>query len=78
MNEYCWPRVNSTGGVLPSLFDCKSSGSSYSAAIYWSVMTITSIGYGDITATMGNAGEQLCATVLMLTGAMLWGQARHP
>jgi hypothetical protein len=46
----------------------------YCAATYWSAMTITSIGYGDIAATPGNSAEQFIATVLMLGGAMLWGQ----
>jgi hypothetical protein len=45
----------------------------YSAAIYWAVMTITSIGYGDIHATNRNVSEQVLNTLLMLTGAMLWG-----
>ena len=55
-------------------FVCRSPATIYSAATYWSAMTITSIGYGDIAATPGNAGEQALATFLMLSGAMLWGQ----
>ena len=53
---------------------CMSPSSVYAAATYWSAMTITSIGYGDIAATPGNAAEQALATFLMLSGAMLWGQ----
>jgi hypothetical protein len=45
----------------------------YGAATYWSAMTITSIGYGDITATPGNTGEQFLCTLIMLLGAMVWG-----
>ena len=45
----------------------------YAASIYWAVMTITSIGYGDIAATPKNAAEQVICTVLMLIGGCLWG-----
>lgn len=45
----------------------------YSASVYWAVMTITSIGYGDIHAADRNVGEQVMNTVLMLIGATLWG-----
>jgi CRP-like cAMP-binding protein len=37
------------------------------------MMTITSIGYGDLAATPGNALEQAVAVVLMLSGGMIWG-----
>jgi len=43
------------------------------AALYWSFMTLTSIGYGDIAATPKNAAEQVICTVLMLIGGCLWG-----
>ena len=52
---------------------CKDPGSAYVAAAYWAVMTITSIGYGDIAATPGNVSEQVVATILMLCGAIGWG-----
>ena len=45
----------------------------YTAAIYWAVMTITSIGYGDISASPGNVTEQAVATLLMTLGAIGWG-----
>ena len=45
----------------------------YSVSVYWAVMTITSIGYGDIHATDKNITEQVVNTLLMLTGAIIWG-----
>jgi hypothetical protein len=36
-------------------------------------MTITSVGYGDITATPFNTVEQYICSVLILFGGMLWG-----
>lgn len=45
----------------------------YAAATYFAVMTITSIGYGDISATAQNPLEQTFATILMLVGGLMWG-----
>ena len=55
-------------------WSCLPAGNLYAASIYWSLMTITSIGYGDITATHGNAVEQLVATFLMFTNSVMWGR----
>ena len=44
----------------------------YTASLYWAVMTVTSIGYGDLHPT--TTSEQLVATVVMLLGSVLWGQ----
>ena len=52
---------------VPSLVDplpgedlmvCVGPASMYTAALYWAVMTITSIGFGDLSATPRNAFEQ--------------------
>ena len=47
-----------------------SPGSLYITAIYWSIMTLTSIGYGDVSP--GNDVERLLASVLMIVSATTW------
>lgn len=42
----------------------------YGISLYWALMTITSIGYGDISAQ--TIEEYLTAAVLMLAGGILW------
>ena len=44
---------------------CMPPSNMYAACIYWSIATTTSIGYGDISATHGNASEQWVAALLM-------------
>jgi len=54
-------------------YQCDEAMRRYIASLYWAMMTITSIGYGDIAATPGNALEQAVGVVLMLSGGMIWG-----
>jgi len=69
---YCWVTGEDEKGV--QLFDCLPVVTIYAACFYWAVMTITSIGYGDICATQGVTSELFVAAFLMLIGAMMWGQ----
>ena len=62
--------VGSGGGMA-----CMPPAQMYSYSIYWSVATISSVGYGDITATPFNMPEQILATtMMMLVGGMIWSQ----
>jgi len=63
-----------TDGVCAAGVQCAAPGLLYLTALYWSAMTVSSVGYGDILATPGNQLEHLVATFIMLGGGILWGQ----
>ena len=78
---YCWDVGKSretslervvVDGAAVAPFECSEPGQRYSASVYFAVMTITSIGYGDITPRPQLASEQIMATLLMLVASMLW------
>ena len=50
---------------------CEGPGAIYASALYLAIVTITSVGYGDITAT--NVSETVVLTVLMMLSALMWG-----
>jgi hypothetical protein len=57
----------------PALFSDKHRPRSmelYTASLYWSTMTITSIGYGDVTPM--NRIEAWACTTMMLIGGVIW------
>jgi len=51
---------------------CRTHPHLYFASLYWAIMTITSIGYGDVHPIL--LAEQALAVVVMLVGSILWGQ----
>ena len=44
----------------------------YLYAIYFTLATVTSVGYGDINAAAFNAPEQMVNTFIMLVGALMF------
>ena len=50
---------------------CEGPFAIYVASIYLAVLTITSVGYGDISAT--NTSEMVVLTLLVLLSALMWG-----
>ena len=65
--------VLAKGGTLVSGMVCANPFDMYAAALYWAMMTTTSIGYGDIPVTAANSTEQLVAVFFMLAGGIVWG-----
>jgi len=51
---------------------CVDAGIIYAAALYFAITTITSVGYGDISATPRNTGEIAFMLCLALWGATIW------
>jgi hypothetical protein len=59
-------------GYSKAIYVCKETHVLYAASVYWSIATITSIGYGDIGATPGNATELFITALLMLLSGFVW------
>ena len=70
---YC----TATGATSPdgsAEAECLDPWALYCVAVYWAIMTITSIGYGDVGPARRNATEQILTAIMMLVGGFLWGQ----
>ena len=44
----------------------------YAASLYWAIVTITSVGYGDISAS--NTREQVVLAVMLLLSGIVYAQ----
>ena len=60
-------------GVCEGGYACVDAVNMYSYSLYFSVMTVTSVGYGDVSATSFNVAEQTVCVVIMLLTGMIWG-----
>jgi CRP-like cAMP-binding protein len=44
----------------------------YIAALYWAVATLTTVGYGDITAAENSISEKLFSTIILVVGTAIY------
>ena len=49
-------------------FDINNIGEMYTIGLYWTITTITTVGYGDISAT--NTSERIVASIIMVIGVI--------
>ena len=62
-----------SGQVCEGGYQCAEPFHMYSWALYWSVATTTSVGYGDVVAVPFNIPEQFVCSISMMLGGGLWG-----
>lgn len=67
------PMCSADGLRCVAGYACASAYELYVYSLYFAVMTITSVGYGDVSATPFNVGEQIACTIIMLGTALVWG-----
>ena len=54
-------------------YDVDKMGNMYTVGLYWTITTITTVGYGDISAT--NTEERIVACVIMVIGVIAFSFA---
>ena len=73
-NCYWLPAAESPGDnedCDPDFSTKKVQLEQYAAALYWSIATLTSVGYGDISAA--NTRQRVVSIFVMIVGACLFG-----
>ena len=54
----------------PGDLDSKNLNKNYIAALTWTIMTLTTVGYGDISSR--NDGQRMLSISAMMTGALFF------
>lgn len=73
--EYCHvTRAANASAGLDELIECEPVATLYLASLYWAIMTITSVGYGDVSASLHNQLELAVVIVVMVVGSFGWAQ----
>ena len=62
--------LDGSAAIDPTAESVAGTFSRYVLALYWSVMTVTSIGYGDVTPE--SVAEFWIVSVIMLFGGIMW------
>lgn len=52
--------------------ECDNAGKIYCASLYFALSTITSVGYGDVTAMTNNTAETAIASIVIFVSALVW------
>ena len=71
----CQAETANVGGEPVTYYgtECLGAYEMYIYSLYFAIMTITSVGFGDVSASAFNVAEQIIASLIMLISGMLWG-----
>jgi len=70
--DYCVPYTGLDGKGWDNCLHTQSIWSQYVTSVYWAFTTMTTVGYGDVTAHKQNTGEMMLAMVSMLVGTTVF------
>lgn len=70
--EYCVGYTDLDGKEWDGCLHTYGIGTHYLVSVYWAFTTMTTVGYGDVTAHKGNVGEMVLAMISMLVGTTVF------